>query len=100
MKNGHLKGHIKTENTYEVNKMEKNNGRKNGKQNTIDMTMLMQLLALHLKLQIELTSYELESVRDWNTRHEKGEMEGDGDGIAHLDEDTSCFGEDFTKEWI
>ena len=80
--------------------MEKNNGRKNGKQNTIDMTMLMQLLALHLKLQIELNSYELESVRDWNTRHEKGEMDGDGDGIAHLDEDTSCFGEDFTKEWI
>ena len=100
MKNGNMKGHIKTENTYEVNKMEKNNGRKNGKQNTIDMTMLMQLLALHLKLQIELTSYELESVRDWNTRHEKGEMDGDGDGIAHLDEDTSCFGEDFTKEWI
>ena len=100
MKNGHLKGHIKTENTYEVNKMEKNNGRKNGKQNTIDMTMLMQLLGLHLKLQIELNSYELESVRDWNTRHEKGEMDGDGDGIAHLDEDTSCFGEDFTKEWI
>ena len=80
--------------------MEKNNGRKNGKQNTIDMTMLMQLLALHLKLQIELNSYELESVRDWNTSHEKGEMDGDGDGIAHLDEDTSCFGEDFTKEWI
>ena len=80
--------------------MEKNNGRKNSKHNTIDMTMLMQLLALHLKLQIELTSYELESVRDWNTRHEKGESDGDGNGIAHFDEDTSCFGEDFTKEWI
>ena len=100
MKNGHLEGHIKTENTYEVNKMEKNNGRKNSKHNTIDMTMLMQLLALHLKLQIELTSYELESVRDWNTRHEKGERDGDGNGIAHFGEDTSCFGEDFTKEWI
>ncbi len=80
--------------------MEKNNGRKNSKYNTIDMTMLMQLLALHLKLQIELTSYELESVRDWNTRHEKGERDSDGNGIAHFDEDTSCFGEDFTKEWI
>ena len=100
MKNGHLEGHIKTENTYEVNKMEKNNGRKNSKHNTIDMTMLMQLLALHLKLQIELNSYELESVRDWNTRHEKGERDGDGNGIAHFDEGTSCFGEDFTKEWI
>ena len=80
--------------------MEKNNGRKNSKHNTIDMTMLMQLLALHLKLQIELNSYELESVRDWNTRHEKGEKDGDGNGIAHFDEGTSCFGEDFTKEWI
>ena len=80
--------------------MEKNNGRKNSKHNTIDMTMLMQLLALHLKLQIELASYELESVRDWNTRHEKGERDGDGNGLAHFDEDTSCFGEDFTKEWI
>ena len=100
MKNGHLEGHIKTENTYEVNKMEKNNGRKNSKHNTIDIPMLMQLLALHLKLQIELTSYELESVRDWNTRHGKGERDGDGNGIAHFDEGTSCFGEDFTKEWI
>ena len=100
MKNGHLEGHIKTENTYEVIKMEKNNRRTNSKHNTIDMTMLMQLLALHLKLQIELTSYELESVRDWNTRHEKGERDGDGNGIAHFDEDISCFGEDFTKEWI
>ena len=80
--------------------MEKNNGRKNSKHNTIDMTMLMQLLALHLKLQIELNSSELESVRDWNTRHEKGERDGDGNGIAHFDEGTSCFGEDFTKEWI
>ena len=80
--------------------MEKNNGRKNSKHNTIDMTMLMELLALHLKLQIELNSYELESVRDWNTRHEKGERDGDGNGIAHFDEGTSCFGEDFTKEWI
>ena len=80
--------------------MEKNNGRKNSKHNTIDMTMLMQLLALHLKLQIELNSYELESVRDWNTRHEKGERDGDGNGIAHFDEGTSCFGEDFAKEWI
>ena len=64
------------------------------------MTMLMQLLALHLKLQIELTSYELESVRDWNTRHEKGERDDDGNGIAQFDEGISCFGEDFTKEWI
>ena len=79
--------------------MEKKNGR-NNKHNTIDMTMLMQLLALHLKLQIELTSYELESVRDWNTRHEKGERDDDGNGIAQFDEGISCFGEDFTKEWI
>ncbi|MDB9834505.1 hypothetical protein OAC38_00560 [Candidatus Poseidoniaceae archaeon] len=80
--------------------MEKKNGRKNNKHNTIDMTMLMQLLALHLKLQIELTSYELESVRDWNTRHEKGERDDDGNSIAQFDEGISCFGEDFTKEWI
>ena len=80
--------------------MEKKNGRKNNKHNTIDMTMLMQLLALHLKLQIELTSYELESVRDWYTRHEKGERDDDGNGIAQFDEGISCFGEDFTKEWI
>ena len=79
--------------------MEKKNGR-NNKHNTIDMTMLMQLLALHLKLQIELTSYELESVRDWNTRHEKGERDDDGNGIAQFDEGISSFGEDFTKEWI
>jgi hypothetical protein len=83
-----------------VNKWKRITEEKNSKHNTIDMTMLMQLLALHLKLQIELTSYELESVRDWNTRHEKGERDGDGNGIAHFDEDTSCFSEDFTKEWI
>jgi hypothetical protein len=80
--------------------MEKNNGRKNNKNNTIDMTMLMQLLALHLKLQIELTSYELESVRDWKTRHGKGETDEEGNGIAQFEEGKSCFDEDFTKEWI
>ena len=80
--------------------MEKNNGRKNNKNNTIDLTMVMQLLALHLKLQIELTAYELESVRDWNTRHEKGQRDADGNGIAQFDEAKSCIDEDFTKEWI
>ena len=71
--------------------MEKKNGTKNNK---IDITMLLQLLTLYLQQQIELNAYELESVKEWNTRHEEGTS------IVHLETDNSCFDEDFSKEWL
>ena len=71
--------------------MEKKNETKNNK---IDITMLLQLLALYLQQQIELNAYELESVKEWNTRHEEGTS------IVQLETDNSCFNEDFSKEWL
>ena len=71
--------------------MEKKNGTKNNK---IDITMLLQLLTLYLQQQIELNAYELESVKEWNTRHEEGAS------IVHFEADKSCFDEDFKKEWL
>lgn len=56
--------------------------------------MLLQLLTLYLHQQIELNAYELDSVKEWNTRHEEGTS------IVDFEADKSCFGEDFTKEWI
>lgn len=71
--------------------MEKKNGTKNNK---IDITMLLQLLTLYLQQQIELNAYELESVKEWNTRHEEGTS------IVDFETDKSCFDEDFSKEWL
>lgn len=96
--NGLQEDHIKTENTYEVNEMDKKNG--TNKNNAIDITMLMQLFALYLQQQIELTAYELESVRDWKTKHGKDETDEDGNGIAKFTEGESSYGEEFTMEWI
>ena len=69
--------------------MEKKNGTKNKK---IDIIMLLQLLTLYLHQQIELNAYELESVKEWNTRHEEGTS------IVDFEADKSCFDEDFSKE--
>lgn len=71
--------------------MEKKNGTKNNK---IDITMLLQLLTLYLQQQIELNAYELESVKEWNTRHEEGTS------IVDFEADKPCFDEDFSKEWL
>ena len=71
--------------------MEKKNGTKNKK---IDIIMLLQLLTLYLHQQIELNAYELESVKEWNTRHEEGTS------IVDFEADKSCFDEDFSKEWL
>jgi hypothetical protein len=71
--------------------MEKKNGTKNNK---IDITMLLQLLTLYLQQQIELNAYELESVKEWNTKHEEG------NGIVQFEAGKSCFDEDFSKEWL
>jgi len=99
--NGLQEDRIKTENTYEVNKMDKKNGtNKNNRKNATNITMLMQLFVLYLQQQIELTAYELESVRDWNTKHGKDETDEDGNGIAKFTEGESSYGEEFTMEWI